>query len=78
MGGGEEGSPVWRGDGMRRDMVMGDIRMHSLHNIDSYAEKSKLSPDTKVSNLAQHFGLLNFSPVWSNYCTVFGAAATLE
>lgn len=47
MGGGEEGSPVWRGDGMRRDMVMGDIRMHSLHNVDSYAGESKLSPDVK-------------------------------
>ena len=32
----------------------------------------------KDSDLGQHFGLLNFGPVWSNYCTVFGAAAALE
>lgn len=78
MGGGEEGSPVWRGDAMRRDMVMGDIRMHSPHNVDSYAGESKLLPDVKESDSGQHFSLLNFGPIWSNYCTVFGAAAALE
>ena len=78
MNGGEKGSPVWRGDGMRRDKVMGDIRMHSPHDVDTYAGESKLSPDAKESDSAHHFSLLNVGPVWSNYCTVFGAVAALE
>ena len=74
----EEGSHVWRGDGVRRDKVMGDIRMHSPHNVDIYAGQSKLSSDVKESDLVHHFGLLSVGPIWSNYCTIFGAVATLE
>ena len=63
MGGGEEGSHVWRRDGVRRDKVMGDIRMHSPHDVDTYAGQSKLSSDTKESDSAHHFGLLSVGPV---------------
>ena len=63
MGGGEEGSHVWRRDGVRRDKVMGDIRMHSPHDVDTYAGQSKLSSDAKESDSVHHFGLLSVGPV---------------
>ena len=43
---------MWRGDGVRRDNVMGDIRMHSSDDVDAYVRQSKLSTDAKESDLA--------------------------
>ena len=68
MGGGEEGSPVWRGDGMRRDEVM--QYQHSLHGVDTYVGQSKLLSDAKESDLAHYFGLLCVNPIWSNYYAI--------
>ena len=68
MGGGEEGSHVWRGVGVRRDEVM--QYQHSPHGVDTYAGQSKLSSDVKESDSAHYFGLLSVDPVWSNYYTI--------
>jgi hypothetical protein len=40
---------VCRGEGVRRDKVMGDIRMHRPHDMDTYAGRSEPSKDTKES-----------------------------
>jgi hypothetical protein len=52
MGGGEEGSHVWRGDSVRRDKVMCDVGMHRPHDIDTYVGRSELSIDAKESDSA--------------------------
>ena len=41
---------------------MDDIRMHSPHDVDTYAGQSKLSSDAKESDSAHYFGLLSVGP----------------
>ena len=40
---------MWRREGVRRDKVMGDIRMHGPHDMDTYTDRSELSKDARES-----------------------------
>ena len=38
-----------RSEGVRRDKMMGDIRMYRPHNMDTYAGRGELSKDAEES-----------------------------